>query len=67
MRNIRAIACIMIILGSVLVQVSYRLLSESPDEQSPAALMQHLLPALAGLVLIHGGVKGLLSPPGSSN
>lgn len=67
MKNIRAIASIMIIIGSVLVEVSYKLLSDTSDEQSPSTLIQHFLPALAGLVLIHNGVKGLLTTPSPSN
>lgn len=67
MRNIRAIASIMIILGSVLVEVSYKLLSEmASDDHFRPGLIQNLLPALVGLVLIHNGVKGVLSPPTSS-
>ena len=68
MKNIRAIASIMIILGSLLVEMSYKLLSATAaDNQFRHGLIQNLLPAMAGLVLIHNGVKGLLSPPNSHN
>lgn len=68
MRNIRAIASIMIVIGSVLVEVSYQLLADSGnDEHFRPGLVQDLLPAAAGLVLIHNGVKGLLRPPNPSS
>ncbi|MCE9519690.1 MAG: hypothetical protein K8R87_09080 [Verrucomicrobia bacterium] len=68
MRNIRAIASIMIIIGSVLVQISYKLLSDTASvSQFTHGLIQNLLPAMAGLILIHNGVKGLLNAPGPSN
>lgn len=68
MKNIRAIASIMIIIGSVLVEVSYMLLSGSAnDDHFRPSLVQNILPALAGLVLIHNGVKGLLNPRSPSN
>lgn len=68
MKNIRAIASIMIILGSVLVELSYKLLSESAsDDHFRPSLIQNLLPAVAGLVLIHNGVRGLLNPRGPSS
>ena len=57
----------MIILGSVLVEVSYKLLSETAsDDHFRHGLIQNLLPAMSGLVLIHNGVKGLLRSPSSS-
>ncbi len=68
MKNIRSIASIMIIIGSVLVQISYKLLSDTAsDNQFRHGLIQNLLPAMAGLILIHNGVKGLLHSPGQSN
>ena len=67
MKNIRAIASILIIIGSVLVEVSYKLLADSAsDDHFRHSLIQNLLPAMVGLVLIHNGVRGLLSPPISS-
>ena len=68
MRNIRAIASIMIIIGSVLVEVSYQLLADSGnDEHFRPGTIQDLLPAAAGLVLIHNGVRGLLNPRSPSS
>jgi len=71
MRNIRAIASIMIIIGSVLVEVSYQLLAGSTtDDHFRPSVIQNLLPGIAGLVLIHNGVRGLLDsrgPSGPSN
>lgn len=68
MKNIRAIASIMIIIGSVLVQISYKLLSDTASvNHFSHGLVQNLLPAMAGLILIHNGVKGLLNSPSQSN
>jgi hypothetical protein len=61
MKNIRAIASIMIIIGSVLVEVSYKLLEDiASDDHFRPGVIQKLLPAVAGLVLIHNGIRGLL-------
>jgi hypothetical protein len=66
MKNIRAIASIMIIIGSVLVEVSYKLLEDlATDDHFRPGVIQKLLPAVTGLVLIHNGIRGLLraTPP----
>ncbi len=64
MKNIRAIASIMIILGSVLIETSYKLLADcANDDHFRPGVIQDLLPAVAGLILLHNGIKGLLNPP----
>lgn len=61
MKNIRAIACVFIILGAVLVEVSYMMYGDGAS--GTADLIRSMLPALAGLILISHGAKALLLPP----
>jgi hypothetical protein len=64
MKNIRAIASILIIIGSILVELSYKLLSEVAfDEKFWPSVIQNLLPGMVGILLLHHGVKALLRSP----